>query len=607
MMEDELFISEASDYELGSGEELLGIADIGSAMEMGSGFNPDTDIEMDYLCDVDPTELLLQHVTRDFSGLFSCSGSNSAGEGPKSEAIHLDILYIPGKAVITQEQQAEKGGSVTLLCNLEDQGNPIVEEYVWTRGDETLSEVSANLTLFDLSVESQGLISCAGVNTLGQGEKDSLNFTVFAMPTFIQSLPEQTTFVSHDADIHLQCQVECFPSCSIEWAKNEEVITRDDDRFIIEESIVPEDVDANQFQSVISKLSWNLENAANNKLDHDELNFTVSCFTKETDTFEGILSSSLIQVEYAPENIEISKTLLSIIENEVMDDPIFCDGEAVPEPEVVWKYNDEEITSENLLDFSEPLTRNQGGVYTCHVSNEHGEERVNVTIDVLYEPECIIEHRLEEEEVVLLCTAEANPKDVKFVWKKSNQTFHADTAEDTLESEVRLKIMNESVGIYYCHVTNGLGEGEPCMIDLTMEMMTYGLSEEVMVILIAVAGSLLVLLIIIIITACLYCGEKRENKGTAPTKKIKDKSPLLKDDQLHADSSFYENLPFNRLRNPPKKVLDDRNSEYMDYADADYLDIYANGPLKYREASEKNATLRRQKLEERKSVKSELL
>ena len=54
-------------------------------------------------------------------------------------------------------------------------------------------------------------------------------------------------------------------------------------------------------------------------------------------------------------------------------------------------------------------------------------------------------------------------------------------------------------------------------------------------------------------------------------------------------------------------MLDDRNSEYMAYADADYLDIYANGPLKYREASEKNATLRRQKLEERKSVKSERL
>jgi len=90
-------------------------------------------------------------------------------------------------------------------------------------------------------------------------------------------------------------------------------------------------------------------------------------------------------------------------------------------------------------------------------------------------------------------------------------------------------------------------------------------------------------------------------------KKNKSKSPLLKDDLTHADPSFYENLPFKGLRNPPKQVLADRNSDMLDYADADYLDIYANGPLKYREASEKNATLRRQKLEERKSVKSEIL
>ena len=101
-------------------------------------------------------------------------------------------------------------------------------------------------------------------------------------------------------------------------------------------------------------------------------------------------------------------------------------------------------------------------------------------------------------------------------------------------------------------------------------------------------------------------------------KKNKSKSPLLKDDKVHADNSFYENLPFKGLRSPPKQVtnykqrylntfetnfqvLDDRNSDMMDYADADYLDIYANGPLKYRETSEKNANLRRQKIEQRKS------
>ena len=89
---DEQFISEASDYELGSEFDGSGIVDIGSGMEMGSGFNPESDVGVNYLCDVDPTELFLQHVTRDFSGYFSCSGSNIAGEGPESGPVHLDVL-----------------------------------------------------------------------------------------------------------------------------------------------------------------------------------------------------------------------------------------------------------------------------------------------------------------------------------------------------------------------------------------------------------------------------------------------------------------------------------------------------------------------------------
>ena len=62
-------------------------------------------------------------------------------------------------------------------------------------------------------------------------------------------------------------------------------------------------------------------------------------------------------------------------------------------------------------------------------------------------------------------------------------------------------------------MSNTVGQGEPCMIELTEAMMIHGLSEEVVVILIAVAGSVIVLLTIIIITACLYCGEKKEKGG----------------------------------------------------------------------------------------------
>ena len=41
---------------------------------------------------------------------------------------------------------------------------------------------------------------------------------------------------------------------------------------------------------------------------------------------------------------------------------------------------------------------------------------------------------------------------------------------------------------------------------------------------------------------------------SADIKKENSKSELLKDDQVHADQDFYDNLPFNKLRNPPKHV-----------------------------------------------------
>ena len=114
------------------------------------------------------------------------------------------------------------------------------------------------------------------------------------------------------------------------------------------------------------------------------------------------------------------------------------------------------------------------------------------------------------------------------MWKKDNSSFEGQAVEGKIESQVVLRRMNESAGIlmsvfknphryflgtYSCFTSNSVGEGDACILDLTNEMIAYGLSHEVMVILIAVAGSVIVLLIIIIITACLYCGEKKQSKG----------------------------------------------------------------------------------------------
>jgi len=602
----EEFMSGAKELEMGSGLEDSDMVDIGSGMEFGSAFLPDDSINMNALCDVDPTELFLQQVSREFSGNFSCSGANVAGEGQIAEAIFLNVLYAPDKAEIKANDSAVKGSSVTLTCELLDQGNPTAEQFLWTKDGEPIEESSDTLVLQSLSAESQGNFSCSAKNDIGEGDSSYFNLVVQAPPSFLIPLGGNQTLVSHLPDQSLTCQVECYPLCSVKWAKDGEEIQDTDEKYNISQTNEPEDVELNKFPSVISELSWNLQNWPENRLSHEELNFLISCSVDYLEAEDSISTSTMINIEYAPDNVEVSATSIVIEEHEAFE-PVFCSGEGVPEPTVVWKFNDQEIISENTLDFSEPIQRNQGGLYSCHISNKHGEEVENVTVDVLYKPECSINWRVEGEEIFLICSAEANPEDVTFLWKKDNSSFEGQAVDGKIESQVVLKRMNESAGTYGCFASNSVGEGDPCILDLTNEMIAYGLSHEVMVILIAVAGSVIVLLIIIIIIACLYCGEKNQSKRKVPLKKNKSKSPLLKDDLTHADPSFYENLPFKGLRNPPKQVLADRNSDMLDYADADYLDIYANGPLKYREASEKNATLRRQKLEERKSVKSEIL
>ena len=48
------------------------------------------------LCDIDPSKLLLEHVSRHFHGNFSCIGMNAAGPSPMSDPIELVVLYPPG-------------------------------------------------------------------------------------------------------------------------------------------------------------------------------------------------------------------------------------------------------------------------------------------------------------------------------------------------------------------------------------------------------------------------------------------------------------------------------------------------------------------------------
>ena len=60
--------------------------------------------------------------------------------------------------------------------------------YLVIRGEETLEELSENLTLTDLGAESQQNLSCAGVNLVGEGDHDAIELLVYG------GIMQNTTF-----------------------------------------------------------------------------------------------------------------------------------------------------------------------------------------------------------------------------------------------------------------------------------------------------------------------------------------------------------------------------------------------------------------------------
>jgi len=92
-----------------------------------------------------------------------------------------------------------------------------------------------------------------------------------------------------------------------------------------------------------------------------------------------------------------------------------------------------------------------------------------------------------------------------------------------------------------------------------------------------------VILVILLAAWCLSC----RNKGKGSPDAVGGEGGKGKgqvDDQPHPDSNFYDNLPFQGLKNPPKKVLNSVDDD-MVYADVDAQETYSYGPLNYKSAS----------------------
>lgn len=531
--------------------------------------------EDDYLCDVDPDKLLLEHVSRLFHGNFSCVGINEAGWSQMSPGLELEVLYPPGNATISKDTDVVvKGESITLTCDVPDMGRPSAEEFVWTRGGHVVNHVTSfNWTISPVTLEMEANISCVAVNAVSQGVEDSIAIEVFAPPTFIARLPPYTGSIADADNVSLICQVESSPTREIQWFKDGIPIRGNTDQFTIHSLENPPNYSTNDFESVTSTLIWNLENWPSGRLDRNRDNSNYSCQSLSNEVGGGVSSTTYFRVEYQPENLYISDERVDVVENE-LPEKVLCTAEAYPKASFMWRYNDEVIQTHNLLHFGSPITREQAGEYVCEAQNRHGTTQIATVLNVLYKPECTIRQSKGDDEILLTCEADANPDTVSFFWKKGNASFSGPVSDEGLHSTAHIELLQESFGTYYCYVNNTIGQGIPCEIDIQGIGILKSVTDFDIIIIVAVCAAVLVALLILVAIIIIICRKKRTNDKYANKSSPDSGHP---DDLLPptADKAFYENLPFHGLKKPPPQVLL-AGLDNMDYADAELK----NGPTK---------------------------
>ena len=114
---------------------------------------------------------------------------------------------------------------------------------------------------------------------------------------------------------------------------------------------------------------------------------------------------------------------------------------------------------------------------------------------------------------------------MKFLWEKDNITFEGQDDTELLESEIRLRIINESLGIirniiqcvsltcdcpgmYTCHVTNKLG-GSTCALLVSEAILHAEVLDPLLIFIISILLAMLVVVLLAVL--CYLCCRKRKD------------------------------------------------------------------------------------------------
>jgi len=385
------------------------------------------------------------------------------------------------------------------------------------------------------------------------------------------------------------------------------------------------DSENNQFESIVSTLSIQLGNLTSDVIHtFQHSNFTCMArqveladdhaddtdestadeenveYDEETDYAHEISATTMLVVQHMPlemdidipAGIDLEDDSVTMLEGDSFD-AFSCGSIAEPAASVEWMKDDSEVVSnDERLQLSQPIQRDDAGLYTCTATNRHGSLSQSIFVHVQYTPECSVTFEERDDVLELKCIAVGYPEDFMFGWRHNSKFLHGETQDDfNLLSLSKATVNVSMLSDYKCFVNNTIGQSEACRLPAS------GFFTENPVLLFAIVAGVVVGLLILLLLVWFLCCRETANaagsgKGGDGPEKGKSNSK-----QPHPDNAFYDNLPFHGLKNPPKQVLNSVDDN-MVYADVDASEIYSYGPLAYKTASLQRA--KKKKLEESK-------
>lgn len=124
----------------------------------------------------------------------------------------------------------------------------------------------------------------------------------------------------------------------------------------------------------------------------------------------------------------------------------------------------------NVLLLKSPVQRDRdSGPFTCIAYNRHGNQSVDLQMDVQYRPNCTIQRKEINDQDTLICTAIGNPDDMDFVWTLMSENDTLDLEHAREEGASSYLILSDDFTVmrnYRCVANNSAGVGSYCEIDV---------------------------------------------------------------------------------------------------------------------------------------------